>query len=469
MHYSQFSMENFRGISEPVTINLQQSRKKPICLVGNNESGKTTILKGIELIGLLCKGKNMENGELVKCRPKQGMDFTGDIALSAGINFETVDLKVISEDDEFSGIKKWIKKRDKKIEIRFVYCYEVSELKAKYTEVCKLSDAEDVKLDSEADVALFMKFISDLPSIVYLDDFNFDIPDFIRFPKPGYENSDDVVLNSRANQFWQEVFNDIFKGASVNKKTKRLPPTFQLFNPFMHYVIAWENSNAGDRDAVKQRIAGMSNFLNEVIQKDWEDISGLKSSFERFVVSHNSTAASNEFEDYTIAAYEKGNAFALSERSKGCRWFFCFKVLTQIRGYRDQKETIFLLDEPASNLHIHPQDKILLNLRKLARTKRVIYSTHAPHLIDIDNLENCLVVNNKKVREVDDAKIIVSAFDTAVKEKTMIQPLEPVMERLTVKAINPEQEAWNKVWNRLKESNTLAAIAERLLKLLSFY
>ena len=127
----------------------------------------------------------MENGELVKCRPKQGMDFTGDIALSAGIKFETGDLKAISEDDEFSGIKKWIKKHDKKIEIRFVYCYEVSELKAQYTEVCKLSDVEDVKLDSEEDMALFMKFISNLPSIVYLDDFNFDIPDFIRFPKPG--------------------------------------------------------------------------------------------------------------------------------------------------------------------------------------------------------------------------------------------------------------------------------------------
>ena len=90
----------------------------------------------------------MENGELVKCRPKQGMDFTGDIALSAGIKFETVDLKVISEDDEFSGIKKWIKKHGKKIEIRFVYCYEVSELKAKYTEARKLSDAEDAAPDN---------------------------------------------------------------------------------------------------------------------------------------------------------------------------------------------------------------------------------------------------------------------------------------------------------------------------------
>ena len=459
MYYSHFTLENFRGISEPVTVDLRQSKKKPICLVGNNESGKTTILKGIELIGLLCKGKNMENGELARCRPKKGIEFTGNITLSAGIVFEPADLRVTSEDDGFSEIKALLKKQDKKTEIRFVYGYEISEWKYQETAVCGL--------DNEGDVALFMQFIADLPAIIYLDDFNFDIPDFIRFAKPGYEDSSDLILNSRANRFWQEVFNDIFKGASINKKTKRLSPSFQLFNPFMYYITAWAQKNPQDQDAVKQRIVGMGEFLNKVIQKDWEDISGLKSSFDRFEVSRK-TEDSEEFEDYTIEAYEKGNAFALSERSKGCRWFFCFKILTQIRGYRDQKETLFLLDEPASNLHIHPQDKILLNLGKLAKTKRVIYSTHAPHLIDTDNLDNCLVVDNKKVREVDAAEITVSEFRDAAKRKVMTQPLEPVMERLIMEAINPKKETWHKAWNGLKEANTIEAISQKLAKMFEY-
>jgi ABC-type cobalamin/Fe3+-siderophores transport system ATPase subunit len=128
MRYSKFILQNYRGISEKVVIDLGEDRKKPICLVGNNESGKTTILKGIEQIGDLCRGNVLENGELVRCRPKRGMEFSGDIILSAEILFDNNDLKINTEDDQFDELKTKIKSIDKKCQISFIYGYDLSAL-----------------------------------------------------------------------------------------------------------------------------------------------------------------------------------------------------------------------------------------------------------------------------------------------------------------------------------------------------
>lgn len=45
MKYLSFTITNYRGISEPLTIDLQKSSLVP--LIGINECGKTTILQAI--------------------------------------------------------------------------------------------------------------------------------------------------------------------------------------------------------------------------------------------------------------------------------------------------------------------------------------------------------------------------------------------------------------------------------------
>ena len=60
------------------------------CLVGDNESGKTTILQGINLIGRLCKGGRegkLSPVDLRENRPR-GVDFSGDIIFSAKIKMK---------------------------------------------------------------------------------------------------------------------------------------------------------------------------------------------------------------------------------------------------------------------------------------------------------------------------------------------------------------------------------------------
>ena len=53
MKYTKFGLKNFKGVKE-VAIDVN-GNEKPMALVGLNESGKTTILEGVEKIAWHCK------------------------------------------------------------------------------------------------------------------------------------------------------------------------------------------------------------------------------------------------------------------------------------------------------------------------------------------------------------------------------------------------------------------------------
>lgn len=99
--------------------------------------------------------------------------------------------------------------------------------------------------------------------------------------------------------------------------------------------------------------------------------------------------------DYEILALSNQNKrFRLAQRSKGCRWFFAFMLFTEFRKHR-QSNTLFLLDEPASNLHAAMQERVLSSINGLTREAEVIYATHSPYLIDLENFSATYIVENK--------------------------------------------------------------------------
>jgi energy-coupling factor transporter ATP-binding protein EcfA2 len=89
--------------------------------------------------------------------------------------------------------------------------------------------------------------------------------------------------------------------------------------------------------------------------------------------------------------------YSISERSLGFRWFFAFPLLTQYRGFRQNAttEVLFLLDEPASNLHPSAQSQLLESFGSLPGDSSVIYTTHSHHMINPAWLEGTYVVKNE--------------------------------------------------------------------------
>ena len=106
--------------------------------------------------------------------------------------------------------------------------------------------------------------------------------------------------------------------------------------------------------------------------------------------------------------------FHLRDRSLGFRWFFVFLLLTQFRGYRknEDKQVIFLFDEPAANLSQKAQKQLISSLEQISDKCTIIYTTHSQHLINPNWLEGAYVVTNDAC---DEGEQDFSAQDTNIK------------------------------------------------------
>jgi energy-coupling factor transporter ATP-binding protein EcfA2 len=104
---------------------------------------------------------------------------------------------------------------------------------------------------------------------------------------------------------------------------------------------------------------------------------------------------------------------------------------------------LFLLDEPASNLHSSAQLKILDAIKELSNGSIVIYSTHSHHLINPEWLSGAYVIINDLITDkrllgnamnIDDgAKITAQKYFTYVgkgKGSTKTSYFQPILDRL---------------------------------------
>jgi len=140
---------------------------------------------------------------------------------------------------------------------------------------------------------------------------------------------------------------------------------------------------------------------------------------------------------------ESGKDFSINERSKGCKWFFSFLIFTEFRKQRTDN-ILFLLDEPASNLHSSAQIKILDAIQELSDKSMVVYSTHSHHLINPKWLKGAYVVVNEGISNEqlsgaltdNDAKIHSEKYFNYVaknEQKNNTLFFQPILDRLDYK------------------------------------
>ncbi|MGD6933626.1 MAG: AAA family ATPase [Candidatus Bathyarchaeia archaeon] len=93
----------------------------------------------------------------------------------------------------------------------------------------------------------------------------------------------------------------------------------------------------------------------------------------------------------------------LDQRSQGMQYFFSFYLVFLVEAKGMYNNSIILLDEPALHLHGTAQQQIVKFLGKLSKENQLLYSTHSPFMVDGDNLGNVRVVSEKK-----DGTVLVS-------------------------------------------------------------
>ena len=132
-----------------------------------------------------------------------------------------------------------------------------------------------------------------------------------------------------------------------------------------HIVERIKNkAQPGEEEALDSTIERMSHQITNKVFSAWEQLFDSKGKEIRLKPNLDEQGLC-----YLEVKLKEGtNQYQIAERSLGFKWFFTFLLFTEFRKNRsgEQGEILFLLDEPASNLHSTAQKRLLNTFEKIS-------------------------------------------------------------------------------------------------------
>lgn len=472
MRIISFEISDFKGINRTKIDISNQSGGNIGTLIGLNESGKTTILEAIShfvtqdkyALSLISeKNHNSAVHDLIPKHKKAA--FSGRVIISAKIELNDGDINSLS--NFFLNEHNLYLDKDKIPRIfalERVYLFEDSThkstdtlwgltffLKSKKERTHKHHGSAK---ENEEERRIWLSGVDFLrnriPKVVYFPDFLFDFPDRIYLS----ETSDNT------NQYYQQIIQDIFDNNSQNlsiqkhilDRIERLK--LKHSNPKTFTSFLFSSDEKRQIDAV---IQSLSNEIGKIIFGSWSEVLGRNVTGKRIQIDWFLDYERENAPYIELSIFDGQDRYSLSERSLGFRWFFSFLLFTQFRQNRkENRQTIFLFDEPASNLHARAQMKLLETFAKIASEDiYIMYSTHSHYMINPIWLDNAYIVQNKgtdyeRDNEFEDFQLVKTDIQ-AIKYKTFVgrNPtkttyFQPVLDALDV-SISPLISAKNAI------------------------
>ncbi|MEU8523392.1 AAA family ATPase [Streptomyces sp. NPDC048577] len=115
-----------------------------------------------------------------------------------------------------------------------------------------------------------------------------------------------------------------------------------------------------------------------------------------------------------------------STRSTGFQWFFSF--LAAFSAYRDTDErVVVLLDEPGTSLHGEAQGDFLRYVYgELGPRQQVLYTTHSQHMIDPTRYETMRAIHDQATRTDPNLGVVITSVSLSADPKTIL-PVEAAL------------------------------------------
>lgn len=455
MRFLSFHVKNFRGVKN-AKIDLSPQGAGIFTFIGLNESGKTTVLEAIgsfQLRGTDEKSLYQTNPTQVDPTtyvPKQEKaTFSGDISVSAVIEFSGNEKQHCIDWAEKSGLVKIDASTiPNQITITRGYRFKngdlVEPLNHWNTDIMatpkgKRKAVTLYSLD-KAWSGFTNMVAAYLPEIVYFPTFLFEQPEKIVLNPLGTERP--------AERVYRKIIENV--GSSLDRK---IDVTENVVNriikpetPGEVFLGLFSLSN-NRQQQIESAISQMSYHLSETVLSRWSAIFGGSASDKevrlKLGVDKHPNGDPRVYVQFSLR--DGTQPYDISERSLGFRWFFSFLLFTLYRTAGSSvKKTLFLLDEPASNLHAGAQTQLLESFPRIATGGSLImYSTHSHYLINPEWLDQALIVSNEAVDYGDlagksfgkaiDSHVTVERYRSFVgsnPDKTTY--FQPVLDRLQV-------------------------------------
>jgi len=408
MKYQKFTINNYKAIYG-AEVNLASDGL--VLLLGINESGKTSVLRAIESFDHLndIQEAAAQNRFYKSIRNKRELDSTATV--TAEIQIELGDHQKLIE---IFGTNLPSEKHAELTELKTITIQRVFKYRNAEFEASGYVFANGVKalvqiVDPTIETELCKAVLKKCPSIQYFEDFKDQIPDFISLtPGAQYYDPD-----------WASTIEGLFFHADPN-------------------VTVEQFQNLTDVNARSTVLNKVNLALNKQFTDRWnKKLKGVKSIHRvNLVYSPN-----EKLFTFEIVGADGVTVFAIGERSKGALWYFTFLLKTEFRKRKLRAElgkTLYLIDEPGSNLHSSAQTNMVTDFRTLASDSNVIYTTHSQYLLDKENLSNIYIVESVR------STVRVIKFQEYLQgRKINTSYYQPIIDALQIQPFSLEV-PWNK-------------------------
>ncbi len=181
---------------------------------------------------------------------------------------------------------------------------------------------------------------------------------------------------------------------------------------------------------LKQKIENLNHSLTCNFQDFWQQSIGRNNKINiQFELDHyssdNSGKAGKPYLEFWIK--DERERLYPKQRSRGVRWFLSFYMELKASACDNSKPMVLLIDEPGVSLHARAQEDVLKVFDDISQKIQVIYTTHSPHLVEINKLHRVLAVQRDDVDNYRSTTRILDPLRLSLATPDTLTPLHSIL------------------------------------------
>jgi predicted ATP-dependent endonuclease of OLD family len=265
------------------------------------------------------------------------------------------------------------------------------------------------------------------------------------------EQKVDRIIDSYRSQYNSEI---------LGKKYFESCPVFELFEDFgsllpnridMDDIISGNENVEGYKAArnflsiaqldysffqqpssriLKQKIENLNYTLTRNFHDFWQQSIGRNNKIHiQFELEHyNSSYSAKAGKPYLeFWIKDEGERLYPKQRSRGVRWFLSFYMELKASANNNNKQLVLLVDEPGVSLHARAQEDVLKVFDDIKDKIQVIYTTHSPHLVEINKLHRVLAVQRDDLDSMRSNTRILDPLRLSSASPDTLTPLQSIL------------------------------------------
>ena len=378
MYISRMAVQNFKCFEGEIEFSFSKGLNY---LVGNNNTGKTTIFKAIEFI----RGVKTKEGWITKGRENENV--------SVQIDIEGEDLKDFLESSD--NLKKFTP-------------YLIDDCKLRLRRSSEVTNWTDSRGN---------------PKTISINNVSLWNQANNCFENPmGIDSNISTLFD--AQFVYSDLNNEEYQGYSkpstiIGKLLNGITKEFQNSPKWNDFKVA--HTEAFGDEGLLQKLNNLQGQVEEIMEEQYGET--------KVEFNFGIPTIDNFFKTGRILLEDNGIKTDVSEKGTGMQRALALSLIqlyaqTINTGDSEFKSILFFIDEPETFLHPIAQNKLLKSLNKISENNQIFITTHSPYLLKRYTSENKLIIFSREANQ------------PRVKEDTSLTmfPLSPTWGEINYKA-----------------------------------